>query len=112
MDIRAYTPTDETAVIELWQATGLNINPLNDARADIALCTSTGHGEILIGEEDGALIATIMVGHDGHRGWYYYLATTPDRQRQGLGRAMVAAGEAWLGERGLDRKSTRLNSSH
>jgi len=103
MEIRACTDADETAVIALWDASGLTINPLNDARADIALCRASGHGEVLVGEDDGELIATIMVGHDGHRGWYYYLASAPDRQRQGLGRAMVEAGEAWLKARGLSK---------
>ena len=103
MDIRPYTEADEAAVIALWELSGLTINPLNDPRADIALCRATGHGEILIGEDAGQLVATVMVGHDGHRGWYYYLATAPDRRRQGLGRAMVEAGEAWLRERGLTK---------
>ena len=42
-----------------------------------------------------------MVGHDGHRGWFYYLAVDPDRQGSGFGRAITAAAEAWLRERGI-----------
>jgi len=103
MDIRAYQDGDQEAVIALWLATDLGVNPLNDLADDIALCRDSGHGDILVGEDGGAIIATIMVGHDGHRGWYYFLATAPDRQRQGLGRAMVEAGEAWLRERGLPK---------
>ncbi len=101
MDIRAYQDADQEAVIALWTMTGLGVNPLNDLQADIALCRGSGHGDILVGEDRGEIIATIMVGHDGHRGWYYFLATAPTRQREGLGRAMVEAGESWLKERGL-----------
>ena len=42
-----------------------------------------------------------MVGHDGHRGMFYYLAVDPARQRRGLGRAAVRAAEAWLAARGV-----------
>ncbi len=37
-----------------------------------------------------------MVGHDGHRGWLYYVATHPAARGRGLGRRMVEAGEKWL----------------
>jgi len=42
-----------------------------------------------------------MVGHDGHRGWFYYVATAPQVQRAGLGRTMVQAAEQWLRQRGV-----------
>lgn len=40
-----------------------------------------------------------MVGFDGHRGWVYYLAVSPSRQRAGLGRALMVAAEEWLSRR-------------
>ena len=103
MEIRSCENKDLEAVIALWDACGLNINPLNDPAADIALCRDSGHGEVLVGVRDDEVIATIKVGHDGHRGWYYYLATSPDHRHQGLGRVMVAAGEEWLSTRGLPK---------
>ena len=30
-----------------------------------------------------------MVGHDGHRGWLYYVASDPDSRGSGFGRQMV-----------------------
>jgi GNAT superfamily N-acetyltransferase len=103
MEIRSYDDGDLAAVIALWDATGLSVNPLNDPAQDIELCRTSGHGDVLVGEIDGELVATVMVGHDGHRGWYYYLATSPDRQRQGLGREIVAAAEDWLTSRKLPK---------
>ncbi|HVQ08091.1 MAG TPA: GNAT family N-acetyltransferase [Allosphingosinicella sp.] len=44
-----------------------------------------------------------MTGFDGHRGWVYYLAVAPERRRQGLGREMMAAAEAWLRRRGVPK---------
>jgi ribosomal protein S18 acetylase RimI-like enzyme len=37
-----------------------------------------------------------MCGHDGHRGWVYYVAVSPDLQGEKLGRAIMAKAEEWL----------------
>lgn len=42
-----------------------------------------------------------MVGHDGHRGWLYYLASDPGSRGRGFGRQMVQAAEEWLRQRGV-----------
>src|SRR5271155_5569872 len=46
------------------------------------------------------VVGTAMVGHDGHRGWVYYLAVARDHQRQGLGALLMRAAEEWLRARG------------
>ncbi|WBY07766.1 GNAT family N-acetyltransferase [Sphingomonas sp. 7/4-4] len=46
---------------------------------------------------------SVMVGFDGHRGWVYYLAVSPDQRRTGLGRALMAAAEDWLRDRGAPK---------
>ena len=99
MMIRGFEDADEAGLIRLWQVSGLLTNPLNDPARDIAFCRQSGHGEILVGERDSKLIASVMVGHDGHRGWIYYLATDPETREQGLGRRIMAAAERWLIER-------------
>ena len=88
---------DVAAVIALWQACGLT-RPWNDPAADIALARRGPNSTILIGRTDNDIVATAMVGHDGHRGWIYYLAVDPSRQRNDLGTAMTTAAEAWLAE--------------
>jgi ribosomal protein S18 acetylase RimI-like enzyme len=98
--IRPYRETDEAAVTGLWQACGLT-RPWNPPARDIALVRGSGHGEILLAEEAGEIVGSVMVGHDGHRGWVYYLATDPSRQKQGIGRRLMAAAEEWLADRGV-----------
>ncbi len=44
-----------------------------------------------------------MVGHDGHRGWVYYLAVSPDRRGMGLGRELMAAAESWIDQQGMPK---------
>ncbi|MGY3108977.1 ribosomal protein S18 acetylase RimI-like enzyme [Bradyrhizobium sp. LM6.9] len=42
-----------------------------------------------------------MVGHDGHRGWIYYVAVDPDGRKRGHGRVIMAAAEDWLRQAGI-----------
>jgi ribosomal protein S18 acetylase RimI-like enzyme len=86
---------DVAAVIALWQACGLT-RPWNDPASDIALARRGPNSTVLVGRDGGAIVATVMVGHDGHRGWVYYVATDPDRRAKGFGRAIMNAAEDWL----------------
>ena len=53
-----------------------------------------------------------MIGHDGHRGWIYYLAADPDRRRQGIGRKLVAAAQTWLKERGIAKLQLMIRDTN
>ena len=86
----------------LWETCGLT-RPWNDPVSDARLAIE-GASSAILGVRDGeALIASVMTGFDGHRGWVYYLAVSPDRRREGLGRLLMAAAEAWLRERGAPK---------
>ena len=58
---------------------------------------------VLAAVEHDELLATAMVGHDGHRGWVYYLAVTPAEQGRGLGRRVLQACEQWVHARGIPK---------
>lgn len=89
---------DCDAVLSLWEACGLT-RPWNDATADFKRAVDGASSDILCLEQGGNLVATVMVGDDGHRGWVYYLGVLPDGRRQGLGRRLMEAAEKWLRER-------------
>ena len=88
------------AVIALWQRCGLT-RPWNDPAADIALARRSANSTVLVGRDHSAIVATAMVGHDGHRGWVYYVATDPDHRGKGHGRAIMKAAEDWLRQAGI-----------
>jgi ribosomal protein S18 acetylase RimI-like enzyme len=98
--IAAIEDADVTSVVSLWERCGLT-RPWNDPVADIALARKGPNSTILLGREDEKVVASAMVGHDGHRGWVYYVAADPDRRGQGLGRAIMNAAEDWLRQAGI-----------
>ncbi|SMH59525.1 GNAT family acetyltransferase [Azospirillum agricola] len=100
--IRVCDPSDRDAVVALWTACGLVV-PWNDPAADIALALSRPNSTILLGTLDGGIVASAMVGHDGHRGWIYYVAVDPAHQKRGYGHRMVEAAERWLAEAGMPK---------
>jgi ribosomal protein S18 acetylase RimI-like enzyme len=89
-------------VVALWEAAALT-RPWNDPHADLRRAFDRPASDVLVGVEDGRLVATVMVGHDGHRGWVYYLAVASDVRRQGYGRMMMNAAEAWVRDRGVPK---------
>jgi ribosomal protein S18 acetylase RimI-like enzyme len=93
---------DVAAVIALWQRCGLT-RPWNDPASDIALARRNDNAAILIGRDGEAIAASVLVGHDGHRGWVYYLAVDPDRRKLGHGRTMMSAAEDWLRLAGIEK---------
>jgi hypothetical protein len=98
--IRPAEDADTEALVALWEACGLT-RPWNDPRQDIAFARSGPASDVLVAAEAGRIVASAMVGHDGHRGAVYYVSADPAMRGQGLGRLIMGAAEAWLVERGV-----------
>lgn len=109
--IRAAGDGDIEAVDALWRACGL-WRPWNDPVKDIAFCRDSADAELFVAELDGILVGTVMCGHDGHRGWLYYLAVDPAQQRQGLGRRLVRHAEGWLHRRGAPKVQLMIRTGN
>ncbi|MDX2204319.1 MAG: GNAT family acetyltransferase [Hyphomicrobiaceae bacterium] len=100
LSVRPIADGEETAVIALWTACGLT-RPWNDPAADLAFAKGKPSSDVLVGVAGGSIVASAMVGHDGHRGTMYYVSVQPELQKSGYGRQIVAAAEAWLKSRGV-----------
>jgi ribosomal protein S18 acetylase RimI-like enzyme len=99
MDIRALTAADRHDATGLWEEAGLT-RPWNDPATDFNRALSGLTSTVLGAVDAGQLAATVMVGHDGHRGWVYYLAVKRANRGRGLGRRMMQEAQSWLRERG------------
>jgi ribosomal protein S18 acetylase RimI-like enzyme len=87
--------------VALWHETGLT-RPWNDPAADLRRAVE-GCSSTVLCSFDGELQGTALVGHDGHRGWVYYLAVRPGLQRRGIGRSLMLECEEWLRARGVPK---------
>lgn len=95
MQIRAFRPEDEHAVVSLWERCGL-LRPWNDPRKDIARKLRVDADLFLVGIDGSEVVATVMAGYEGHRGWVNYLAVAPERRGAGLGRRIMEEAERRL----------------
>jgi len=93
---------DIPEVVALWQRCG-STRPWNDPEADIALARKDVNSTVLLARHGGTLVASVLVGHDGHRGWVYYVTVDPDQRFKGYGRVIMDAAETWLRAKGIQK---------
>jgi len=111
MIIRSYQPEDEAAVVAFWGRCGLT-RPWNDPHKDIQRKLCMRPDFFLVGVLDQEIVATAMVGYDGHRGWIYYLGVAPEQRQRGYGRALMAEAERLLREAGCPKINLQVRTSN
>ena len=95
MQIREFRPSDSEALVRLWRECGL-LRPWNDPLKDIHRKQAARSGWFLVGETGDLVMASAMVGYDGHRGSVYYLAVAPEFQGRGYGAVLMKHAEELL----------------
>ena len=98
MEIRAFHDGDGDRLRTFWLACGIRIRPGDDDRS-LAAFAARNEGLVLLAEENGHIVGSILAAFDGRRGWLYHVATHPDERRRGIARTLVAMAEERL--RGL-----------
>jgi len=93
--IRAFQMADKATLVSLWQLCELTV-PWNNPYKDIARKLKIQPELFLVGVQNSLLIASVMGGYDGHRGWINYLAVHPDFQGQGYAQQMMKSVESEL----------------
>jgi len=102
MIILPYSDGDFEGVVALWRETGI-YKPYNDPKAEIARIQKNNNCLLYIGRDGDRIVASVLVGHDGYRGWLYKLAVAEDQRGKGYGRTLVRFAEAWLVARGIPK---------
>ncbi|MBD8611999.1 GNAT family acetyltransferase [Frigoribacterium sp. CFBP 13729] len=122
MQIRPFAPADTEAVVALWHECGLT-RPWNDPHRDIERKLAVQPELFLVGTElvqpvdrtgspEEVLVATAMAGHEGHRGWLWYVAVAPGHRGGGRARQIVAEAERLLLEAGCPKVQLMVRSGN
>eukprot|EP01136_Pigoraptor_vietnamica_P023828 Opistho-1_new@76293 len=111
MEIREYEQRDQAAVIDLWKECQLVV-PWNDPVQDIQRKLAVDPDLFLVGEYSGSIVATVMGGYEGHRGWINYLAVSPAWQRRGFGRIIMQHVENLIREKGCPKINLQVRESN
>ena len=111
LKIREFEIQDQDEVIALWRACRLVV-PWNDPKKDIQRKLKVNPELFLVGEIDGRIVASVMGGYEGHRGWVNYLAVSPPHQKKGYGRQMMDAVEAKLRPMGCAKINLQVRDTN
>ena len=111
MEIREFSEADEVAVISLWNECGLVV-PWNDPAEDIGRKLKVDRDLFLVGRDDDELVATVMGGYEGHRGWINYLAVKPSTRRKGYGQEIMHAVEDRIKNRGCPKINLQIRTGN
>jgi ribosomal protein S18 acetylase RimI-like enzyme len=111
LQIRPYRTDDQDAAVELWVACQL-VALQNNPPRDIARKLRVNPEWFLVGELDNKIVATCMVGYEGHRGWINYLAVAPEYQRRGFARQIMEEAERLLRQAGCPKINLQVRTAN
>lgn len=102
MKIRPFEPSDYAAARALWERTqGVGLSSADEPQAILSFLVRNPAMSFVA--DDGAIVGTILCGHDGRRGLVHHLVTAPDYRRRGIGRALLRHGLDALRREGIDK---------
>jgi ribosomal protein S18 acetylase RimI-like enzyme len=110
--IRPYAESDEAQVIHLWREVFPDNPSWNVPKADIDRKLMVQRELFLVGDLAGEIVATVMAGFDGHRGWVHLVAVAPKHRHRGIGRAMMVEAEKKLSDIGCTKVNLQVRATN
>ncbi|WP_075186167.1 GNAT family acetyltransferase [Teredinibacter haidensis] len=111
MKVRVYNEEDQDSVILLWEECGLVV-PQNNPTRDIERKLKVDPDLFLVGTNENGIVATVMGGYEGHRGWINYLAVKPSEQRKGYGQSIMQAVELRIKDKGCPKINLQVRTTN
>ncbi|MBU2646713.1 GNAT family acetyltransferase [bacterium] len=111
MKIRKFDLDDREQVVNLWIQCKLTV-AWNDPYKDIQRKMKVDPDLFLVGELSGNIVATVMGGYEGHRGWINYLAVSPHHRKKGFGQRIMVEVEEMLKQKGCPKINLQVRESN
>ena len=89
MHIRPCTTRDRAGVIALWERVFPDDPPHNAPAKVFDAKLAVRDDMLFIAMDADRVVGTAMAGYDGHRGWLYTVAVSPEHRRRGIGTELV-----------------------
>ena len=114
MQIRHASADDAPAVVALWLDTPDVLPTRTDDEDAVRALLARDADALLVAEEDGRTVGTLIVGWDGWRGALYRLAVHPSARRRGVATALVERATQQLVTQGCRRitATVKLDEDH
>jgi len=110
LTVRPFAEPDRDTIRALWLAAFPDYG--RDADRDIDFCLRTGHAALFVACIDGAVVGTVMAGHDGNRGWLHRVAVRQDFRGRGIGRRLIAHAESYLIGLGVPKINLQIRDTN
>jgi predicted N-acetyltransferase YhbS len=109
--LRECRPEDIEAVLQLWRQADATPS-VTDSADDLRQALVAIAAHVLVAEDRGQIVGSVIGTFDGWRGNIYRLAVRPDHRRQGVARALVAEVENRLAQQGAKRITALAEKDH
>jgi ribosomal protein S18 acetylase RimI-like enzyme len=110
--IRNYRSGDRDDVLALWDFAFAGDPPRNEPSQVIERKQREKDELFFVGVLERRVVATVLAGFDGVRGWVYHLAVAPKLRRRGLAGRLMDHAEEELLARGCPKLNLQVRTSN
>jgi ribosomal protein S18 acetylase RimI-like enzyme len=100
--LRAAEAADIPAVLDFWKIAAEDTNRADSAPA-LERLLERDPSALILADEDGRIVGSLIAGWDGWRCHLYRFAVHPQRRRRGIGRTLLAHAERRFADSGAAR---------
>lgn len=112
VEIFHLSPSDYDEVMALWQATeGLTLRAA-DSREAVTSYLARNPGLSFVARDGGRLVAAVLAGTDGRRGYLQHLAVAATHRNRGLGSRLAGRVLEGLGALGIAKCHLFVRREH
>ena len=102
MKIRTAQKKDYSSIVSLWKKSELPFKPLGrDSQKNFEKQLNTPNLKYFLAFENNEIIGSIIVSHNGRKGWINRLAVVPEYRNRGIAGELIKIAENYLRQEGI-----------